>query len=185
MKHVLADKNIDYDGSQLRSGWISEEFGIGEDAIAAFIGACDVKPEFMVDLEDLGAGAKIYSREMLHFIVQHKGSSLKEITLRQRLLICIIRDALEESVPGLKIVRSGDDLFDRDAKLTISIATTSPVSGLIHAGINISSEGTPVKTKGLKDLAINPKVLALSISERYSEETDSVSRCLTKVKEVG
>ena len=39
--------DIFYDGSQLRSGFISETFGLSGDAIVAFTGGCDVSPDHM------------------------------------------------------------------------------------------------------------------------------------------
>lgn len=138
----------------------------------------------MVDLEDLAAGESIYSEEMLHFIIEHFGTGLKEMVLRQRLLTCIIKDLLEKEVPGTRFTRDGDDIFDGDCKLTVSIATKSPVSALIHTGINISSANTPVKTKGLKDYSIDPDTFASTIAECYKKESASIAHCLTKVREV-
>ena len=183
MKKLFTDKKIDYDGSQLRSKWIADNFDIEDDAVVAFIGACDVRPEFMVDLEDLEAGASIYSEEMLHFIIEHLGVTLKETVLRQRIIISLIKEALGKIIEQ-PIIRNGDDLYDGESKLTISIATTSPSSGLIHAGINIRSDNTPVKTKGLKDYQIEPRVFGLQVIKSYVDEEKMIEKCLKKVKEV-
>lgn len=174
-------EKIDYDGSQLRSHWILDTLGEYGDSAVAFIGGCDVSPEHMVDKEDLLSNSKIFSEEMLHFIVEHFAVPLQEIVLRQRLLICILKEALEE-ISDKKLLRTGDDLFLDDAKLTISIATVSPVSGLIHAGINISSRNTPVKTMGLADLDIKPLDLAKKVLSNYCKEMESVLRCVAKVR---
>jgi len=184
MRNFFLKETVDYDGSQLRSRWICGQTECGEDAIVAFIGLCDVKPEFMVDLEDLAEGASIYSKEMLHFIVEHIGQGLSETILYQRLLICIIKEVLEHHLPNLSFVRKGDDLFLGNDKLTISIATKSPVSGLIHAGINIQSEGTPVSTKGLKDFDIDPILFGQTVIDRYLCEVELAKHCETKVKQV-
>lgn len=182
MEYIFSDKKIDYDGSQLRSHWINNNFSIYGDVIAAFIGKCDVSPKHMVDIEDLQAQSSIYSEEMLHFIVEHFDISLQETVLRQRMLVCVMKDVLEESLPGTRIVRSGDDLYEGENKLTISIATKSPVSGLIHLGINIRSDNTPVKTKGLADYNLNAKTLAENVLKKYKEELDSIKYCVTKVR---
>ncbi len=184
MKSFFLNEIVDYDGSQLRSRWICEQTPCSDDAIVAFIGLCDVKPEFMVDLEDLAEGASIYSKEMLHFIVEHIDQPLPETILCQRLLICVIKEVLEHHHPNLPLVRRGDDLFLGNDKLTISIATKSPVSGLIHAGINIQSKGTPVSTKGLKDFDIDPILFGRVVIDRYLCEIELAKHCETKVKQV-
>lgn len=184
MKSIFISKRIDYNGSQLRSGWIVENAGPSGDAIVSFIGGCDVRPEFMVDLEDLKAGLSIYSEEMLHFIIEHPSMKLSEAVARQRLFVCIIKETLEGLVQDLKLRRSGNDLFEGDKKLSISVATKSPSSGLIHTGVNISSRNTPVKTTCLRDHDIAPKYFAELILKRYTEEVESIDRCIKKVKMV-
>lgn len=184
MNCQISRKEIAYNGSQLKSGWIKETFGITGDAAVAFIGACNVSPEFMVDLEDLAAGASIYSRKMLHFIIEHPSCPLSEMVARQRLFISIIKDLLEESSSGLKLARFGDDLFDGPFKLTVSIATKGPASSLIHTGINVESTGTPVPTKGLKDYGIKPKLFASKVLRSYLNEIESIRRAIKKVRPV-
>ena len=184
MQYTFSKKNIDYDGSQLRSHWIRDRFELADDAIAAFVGGCDVSNEYMVDLEDLNAGATIYSEKMLHFIIEHFDTSLREMVFRQRLFICLIKETFEKLVPGINLIRIGDDLYDGENKITISVATSSPVSSLIHTGINISSKNTPVKTKGLDDYNLNTKVLAELVLKKYKEELATVIKCMNKVKRV-
>ena len=43
--------------------------------------------------------------------------------------------------------RKGDDLFLGEGKLSVSIATASPVSTLIHLGVNEDASGAPVTTQ--------------------------------------
>ena len=119
---IAYGKDIFYDGSQLRTGWIAETFGVAGDAVAAFTGGCDVAAENMLDLEDLAAGDIIRAKKMLHFIVEHRGVGLPLTVARQHLLASIARDELarRRNVSGL--VRRGDDLFIGRRKLSISIA---------------------------------------------------------------
>ncbi|MGD0112943.1 MAG: DUF366 family protein, partial [Armatimonadota bacterium] len=65
MTHQFLGREVEYTGAQLRSGWVAEVTGMAGDAAVAFIGACDVKPEHMVDRVDLEAGARISSPRML------------------------------------------------------------------------------------------------------------------------
>lgn len=181
METKIVDKKIDYDGGQLRSHWILDNFGIYGDAMVAFEGACNVQRRHMVDLEDLNSNSSIYSENMLHFIVEHFDISLKEAVFRQRILICIIKEVFEE-VGKIVLTRNGDDLFDEESKISISVATISPVSGLIHVGLNISSKNTPVLTKGLQDYKIETRLVSLRVFEKYKEELLSLIKSISKVR---
>ena len=97
MKTQWIEKIIDYDGSQLRSGWIEKQTGLAGEAIVTFIGKCDVKPEYMVDLEDLSAGLAISSPKMLHFIGEFTDRDLEKAILKQRLLISQMHQLLSYS----------------------------------------------------------------------------------------
>lgn len=184
MKTLFAPETIDYDGSQIRSLWAFRRFGLEGDSIVAFAGGCDIPPENIVDMEDIRAGARIFSRKMLHFIVEHFDRDLEKAVLRQRLLVCIARDALAPRRAGKDIRRDGDDLFVGDAKLSISIATLTGVSAKIHLGINIVSEGAPVKAIGLDDLGVDPSDFARTVLAAYDAEMDGIYRARTKVRGV-
>jgi hypothetical protein len=96
----------------------------------------------------------------------------------------IIKELLEER--GIFVVRNGDDLLINDRKLSVSIATKSITSVLIHTGLNILSEGAPVKASGLQsELGISDiKGFALEVIRRYSEELDDIVLASTKVRGV-
>ena len=175
---------IKYTGTQLAPHWIYKNFKIQGDAIVAFLGECEVKLTEMVDIEDVINNEPIYSKSMLSFITEQFNVNLTEGVFRQRLLICIIKEVLEKR--GFKPIRSGDDIYIDDKKLTVSIATKSLTSILIHTGINIISEGAPVKAIGLKsDLKIdNIENFANEVMNRYSEEIDDIIKATTKVRGV-
>lgn len=184
MKTKFIEETIKYEGHQLAPHWIYKNFKIQGDAIVAFTGECEVKLTEMVDIEDVINNEPIYSKNMLSFISEQFGIGLTEGVYRQRLLICVIKEALEKR--GFKIVRSGDDLFYDGRKLTVSIATKSFTSILIHTGVNINSEGAPVQASGLtNDLGITDiEALAKEIMQNYSEETDDIVLAGTKVRGV-
>ena len=181
MKTKLIEQEIKYEGWQLSPHWIYKNFKIQGDATVAFKGECEVK---LVDIEDVINNEPIYSKSMLSFISEQFNIGLVEGVFRQRLLICIIKEALERR--GISIRRSGDDLFFNDKKLTVSIATKSVNSILIHTGINIDSNGAPVKACGLEnDLGISDiDAFANEILKRYSEEIDDIILASTKVRGV-
>lgn len=184
MKTKFIEQTIKYEGHQLAPHWIYKNFKIQGDSIVAFIGECEVKLTEMVDIEDVINNEPIYSRNMLSFISEQFGVGLTEGVYRQRLLICIIKEALERR--GIKVRRNGDDLFVDDKKLTVSIATKSMTSILIHTGVNIDSQGAPVKASGLtNDLGITDiENFAKEIMQKYSEETDDIVLAGTKVRGV-
>lgn len=184
MKTKFIEEEIKYIGSQLAPHWIYKNFNIQGDAIVAFRGECKVDLTEMVDIEDVINNEPIYSKYMLSFITEQFGVELEEGVLRQRLLMCIIKELLEEK--GIFVVRNGDDLMIDGRKLSVSIATKSITSVLIHTGLNILSEGAPVKASGLKsELGIeDTKEFALDVMRRYSEELEDIKLASTKVRGV-
>lgn len=178
-----------YDGTQLRSLYAYLEHGLLGDSIVAWIGSCDVSFEHMVDGEDLKANAEIRGSKMVHFIVEKFPATLSEAVAIQRLLASIVKDVLIEKIgqqPKFKLRRSGDDIYvassDGEGKLSISIATVSPVSGLIHFAVNVSNAGTPVKTASLEDLGIPADVFAEAVLAAFTAEMNSVREAECKVK---
>lgn len=205
MKTLFINEPIKYEGHQLCPHWIYKNFNIQGDAIVAFVGECDVKLTEMVDIEDVINNEPIYSKSMLSFISEQFNVELVEGVFRQRLLMCIIKEALEKR--GILVVRDGDDLFVESTtpppscptptgqpaaalstrkKLSVSIATKSITSTLIHTGLNITSEGTPIPTAGLEsDLGIHDiNCLAEEIMLKYSQEIDDIVMASTKVRGV-
>lgn len=184
MKTFFIDKDIKYIGSQLAPHWIYKNFKIQGDAIVAFCGECEVKLTEMVDIEDVINNEPIYSKYMLSFISEQFGINLVEGVLRQRLLVTCIKEALERR--GTLVKRNGDDLFIKGKKLSVSIATKSITSVLIHTGLNILTEDAPIPVSGLKsDLNIEDiKEFAVEIMEKYSEEIQDIILAGTKVRGV-
>ena len=184
MHTKLIDTEIKYIGSQLAPHWIYKNFKLQGDAIVAFIGECEVALTEMVDIEDVINNEPIYSKSMLSFITEQFNVNLVEGVFRQRLLICIIKELLEKR--GIFVVRNGDDLMIDGKKLSVSIATKSTTSILIHTGLNILSEGAPVKASGMtSELGITDvKEFALEVMKRYSEELEDINLASTKVRGV-
>ena len=184
MQTKLIEEEIKYIGSQLQPHWIYKNFKMQGDAIVAFIGECEVKLTEMVDIEDVINNEPIYSKYMLSFITEQFNINLVEGVFRQRLLICIIKELLEKR--GVFVVRNGDDLMINGRKLSVSIATKSTTSILIHTGLNIESEGAPVKAAGLtSDLGITDiRAFAQEVMTAYAEELKDIELASTKVRGV-
>ena len=185
MKFLYIDKNIDYDGTQLSPHWIYKNFNLMGDAICSFVGKVDVKLEKMVDIEDVINNEPIYSEAMLNFIVEFFGIGLSEGVLRQRLLVTTIKETLEKYA-GKRIIRLGDDIFVDDKKLSVSIATTSSNSVLIHTALNLRSENTPIPVSTLNDNCniTNIKQFANEVMTSYTEEIEDIYFAACKVRGV-
>ena len=183
MKTRFMRDRIDYTGRQLRPHWIMERCGLVGNAAVSFVGSCDVSGEDLVDLEDRALGNTVAGDRMLHFIVELFGVDLPGIVFAQRLLCSIARDTVE-AIGGGTVRRDGDDLFVGAGKLSVSVATVSPVSGLIHMGLNITRDGVPVEAACLEDLKIDPVAAADKILKALAREVEGVLDAARKVRPV-
>lgn len=185
MHTKFIEKEIKYTGSELCPHWIYRKFNLQGDAVVSFCGECDVKLSEMVDIEDVIKNEPIYSKSMLNFIVEHFNIGLVEGVTRQRLFICIIKEELEKLLTCLPVhllIRIGDDLFIEGKKLSVSIATKSLTSVLMHIGLNIDAQGAPIEAIGLKDLGISDiNNFAQKVMLKYSQEVNDIILASTKV----
>lgn len=185
----MSTLTIHFDGeerpyAELYGHFAFKNFGITGDAAVAFVGACDVEGERLVDLADERAGEVIKAARMLHFVVEHFGVPLAEAVWRQRLFAAIVCEEVSVRAPGASVRREGDDVFANDGKLTVSIATVSPTSALVHFGVNVDGAGAPVTVADLQSLGIDASELASAVLARYAAEAESARAAACKVKGV-
>lgn len=188
MKYKKLEKKLLYDGSQIKPVWAFKEIGIKGSSLVSWIGPMEIKPEELIDYEDFDI--EIRSDEMIHFIIEHfdiQPADIKTCYHRQRILVMIIKDILNES--GIATKRSGDDLYFEGKKLSVSIATCSNSSMKIHFGMNITDKGTPddVETIGILECNDNmddKKIHSLidKIAESYINEIKSIEEDITKTR---
>ncbi len=186
MEILYTDKDIKYTGSQLSPHYIYKTFKIMGDAIIGFTGECEVKLTEMVDIEDVINNEPIYSKKMLSFIEENFSSTLIEMVYKQRLLVTTAKELIEKRNPNIKVIRKGDDLYINNKKLSVSIATKSITSALIHFGLNIDAQGAPVEAADLiNDAGITDiKDFALELLETYQEENEDIMLAASKVRGV-
>ena len=183
MKSLFIDKEIIYTGRELSPHWIYKNFIICGDCVVAFIGEVEVNLSEMVDIEDVINNEPIYSKKMLNFIIERFAVSLDEMVWCQRLFVSIIKETLEKR--GIKLQRSGDDLFFEGKKLSVSIATKSITSSLIHTALNIVGEGAPIKVSSLNEMGIEDvENLAKDIMSAFCAECESINMAKCKVRGV-
>lgn len=185
MKTLWIDQKINYDGTQLRSLFAYLDHQVLGNSVVAFRGGCDVSFDHMVDGEDLLQKAQICGSDMLHFIFEIFDEKLITGVFVQRLFASIVQSKiLDKSKGKFSLRREGDDLYLNDAKLSISIAAHSPQSIMVHFAMNVSNEGTPVKTASLQDLNIEPTELAKELLKDFSFEYQNIQEATWKVKPV-
>jgi hypothetical protein len=191
MKLLFVPTPIPYTGNALASHWAYRNFGILGDSIVAFMGPCQVDETAMVDLEDVLNHDAIYSKHMLHFIIELFGPSLREGVLVQRLFSSIVQNRINADQAAFDIQRRGDDLFYQDVlKLSVSICTVSPVSVLIHTGLNIDAADAPVQAAGLhselawEDTPQRIEPFASACMRTLLEEWEDIHRSCCKVRPV-
>lgn len=185
MRIHWSEEPIDYDGSQLRAHWVLSRFGLCGDALVAFRGACRVALGEMADLADLD-GPGIAGDDMVHFVWEEFTTpDLLLAVHRQRLLSASAREVLAELAPGMAVQRCGDDLYVGQGKLSISIATVTPVSAMIHFAVNASAGGAPVATADLAAHGVEPERFARALLERVAAEQASIADARAKVRAKG
>jgi len=182
MKARCVREEMTYTGEQLHSLWIYRTFGLEGDAIVWFAGPCAVSGEHLVDQVDAAANDYIKAARMMHFLVEQFHGDLNHAILRQRLLVCMAGEVLSDDVPGLS--RVGDDLFFGEKKLSVSIATISPVSTLIHFAVNIDPTGAPVRACGLEELGVDPWRFAERLAAAYVGEAERMAKARCTVRSV-
>lgn len=182
IEYCFINQEIRYDGSQLSSHYAYRHLGIAGNSIIAFIGPVEVKTNKMVDIEDQLNKQAIASDKMLNFIIEVFNTDLTAMIWMQRLLIAMIQEQINIKQGKYVITREGDDLYYHKRKLSVSIATVSPVSGLIHTGLNIIGTGAPIPIAYLEELSIEPVELAKKVLEHFAVEFEEVEFAKVKVR---
>ena len=179
------DARIGYDGSQLRAHWILAQTGLCGDALVAFRGPCAVARAEIADLADVD-GPGIAGDDMVHFVWEmFAAPDLLLAVHRQRLLAAQAGELLRELAPAARLRRGGDDLWLGDGKLSISIATVTPVSSLVHFAVNATPGGAPVRTATLQELRVEPRAFADALLHRAAAEQESIAEARAKVRSKG
>jgi hypothetical protein len=184
MKSLFIPDEILFTGEQLSSFWTYKNYDILGDNIVAFIGPCDIEEKYIIGIDHFKKKTQIKSERMLHFLVEHFDMDLEKAILRQKLLVGILKDKLDHRIKGEILQRWGDDLFDTDYKLTVSATARTSVSTKIHLGINIVSQNTPVKTRGLEDYGIDPHEIAHAVMHQYCLDMRLISQKLCKTRSI-
>jgi hypothetical protein len=200
MKSLFIKERIAYDGTQLRSLFAYLDHKVMGDSIVAWRGACSISFEHMVDGEDLLEQSPIAGADMLHFIIEKFHTDLRAAVFLQRYFAAQVMELLRERLAALgkasqamELSRGGDDIYWQGGKLSISIATVSPVSGLVHFAMNVKNEGAPVKTAALSDFfseffaagaSFDAEVarFGADLAARFAAEIDSADQAATKVR---
>jgi len=185
MRTHWLDDTVAYDGSQLRAHWAMARTGLVGDVLVGFRGPCRVADAEIADLADVD-GPGIAGDDMVHLVWElFSTPDLLLAVHRQRLLAAQARELLAELAPAAPVARDGDDLWVGDGKLSISIATVSPVSSLVHFAVNATRGGAPVRTAALAELGVDPEAFGRELIARVAEEQQSIAEARAKVRPKG
>lgn len=185
MQTLWLNDPIVYDGSQLRAHWLWSRCQLVDDAAVAFRGPCRVAGAEIADLADID-GPGIAGDDMVHLVWESfTEPDLMLAVHRQRLLAAQAAEVLTALGARQVVRREGDDLWVGDGKLSISIATVTPVSSLIHFAVNATPGGAPVRTATLQDLGIAPRGFGEALLQRLAAEQASIRVARAKVRAKG
>ncbi|MGB8656933.1 MAG: DUF366 family protein [Candidatus Zixiibacteriota bacterium] len=184
MRSLFVKEEILFTGEQLTSFWAFRNYDIPGDNIVAFIGPCEIDEKYIIGIDHFKKKTQIKSERMLHFLVEHFDLDLEKAILKQKLLVDILKDKLNHRLKGDVLQRWGDDLFDTDFKLTVSATVRTSVSTKIHLGINVSSQNTPVKTKGLEDYGIDPRDVSQAVMDQYRLDMRLIGDKLWRIRSI-
>jgi len=163
-------------GDEILPHWALRNFGLVGDSIVSFIGDFNVPPERWIDLDSIMHGNHFPSTKMLHFIIEHFDTDLKEAVLRQYILLSILEEKLIHRISAStdhRLTRLGDDLFDGENRLSITAAGCTLVSSKIHLGVFIDLPGKGFK--GLSEFGVDPLELAEVVICQYCAEMRRLS----------
>ncbi|MHC5080942.1 MAG: DUF366 family protein, partial [Planctomycetota bacterium] len=129
------------------------------------------------------SGEPIRSDRMVHVVVEHFGPDLDGAILRSHLLAALAFEQLVEA-GGASLERRGNDLYWDERKLSVCVATVTPVSIKMHFGVNVTCGGAPVPAAGLADLGIDPETFARGLLDAYAAAMQGVAKNRSKVRGV-
>ncbi len=171
-------------GDEMFPHWALRNFGLLGDSIVSFIGDFKVPPERWIDIDSIMHGNNFPDTEMLHFVIEHFGSSLQETVLRQSLLVSILEEKLLHRIKSNdhQLTRLGDDLFDSENRLSITAVGSTLVSTKIHIGVFTKSPGK--NYHGLEDYGVIPEELSEVVVCQYCAEMRRLAEKTWKVKPI-
>lgn len=175
MKSRVLKEKLSLTFEKMRPHWAYKEFGLLGDSIVAFCGPFEIPPDEWIDLGNIVHGEVIPPGDMLHFVIEHFGSSLQEAVLRQFVLVSILEEKLLHRIDtDHRLVRLGDDIFDGENRLSITAAGITPVSVKLHLGVFLD-DNVEERVRGLSAFAIAPLELADILILQYRAEMRRLS----------
>ena len=193
MEIILEDfnKKIFYDGTQIEPLWTLNKYGISGNSIVIFRGSMKITKDEMIDVKDIVrerdlADILISGDDCIHYIIEmfdDQPANLKIAYHRLHLSAYIVQRKIEQLL-NTSLQKKGTDLFYKEKKLNVAIATSSSNSSKIHFGINIVSTGVPKHVKAIGLIEIQKEIklekLAKSIAEEFKSEITEIDNDILK-----
>lgn len=198
IRDIETEGILDYTGDQLHSLYNFKTTGMVGNSLFAFIGKMDVKTDHLVDMEDFVENDFIWSPKAVNFIIEIFHIDIRTTVLYQRAFMQICKDVIkdmlmEANTVAFQVKLKGDDILVKSLdekewkKLSVSIATVSHISGIIHAGINIDTDtNIPVPAAGLTNLFVGDGIyeFILRVAKKFDQFTHEIEYASVKVKGV-
>ncbi|MCK5832350.1 DUF366 family protein [bacterium] len=171
MKFKILSTPRDLTGEEMAPHWAYRNFGLLGDSIVALRGNFNVPSEKWMDIEAIIHCRDVYQADMLHFVIEHFQSSIREMMMRQYILLSIVEEKLLHRMEETenRLVRLGDDLFDGENRLTVTSANVTPVSAKFYLGIYLDSEANN-GIRGLKSYNVKALEFAELVINQYRAE---------------
>ncbi|HHS50942.1 MAG TPA: DUF366 family protein [candidate division Zixibacteria bacterium] len=157
--------------AEMHPHWALKNFGLQGDNIVAFRGAFEVPPEKWFDLDAIMHGQEVLPGEMLHFVIEHFDCNIREILMRQYILVSVVEEKLIHRMnsPDHCLVRLGEDLFDGENRISVTGCTITPVSAKLHLGLYLDSS-LQAGVHGIKAYNVKALELAELVINQYRAE---------------
>ena len=175
MKSYFIDKTISFSDTQLKSGWAKRHFKIEGNSCVSFLGP--FKSYFLYQkYKENNIRLPYFFENMLHFVIEQKKTSLKEIEYSKRLFVSKLCEHLGE---GFK--RLDDLIYYFEDQVCITKTLCNQRASLFHIGFFISIENSKMPIIGLDHFDISPKDFAFTMMQQYCDEENAIKDIYKKL----
>ena len=158
LKNYYLDYPINYDASQLKSGWAKRNFQIENDSMLAFLGSYKPKKN-----EQLPANThKNLTQTMLQIVVEHRRIGDREMLLRRHIFMEIICKTIENN----SYTKDGN-VFLNQKQVTISQVASNLRASMFHLAFFLRNDLEDPSLLALDQLDFDPKSFAIKIMQSY------------------
>jgi len=171
MEYKVIPEKMDFTSDVMLPHWAYKKYQLLGDSIIAFCGPLKFDFTKRLNCRSSEKNCQLKDIDMLHFVIEHFDSNIRETVLRQYLLVSVVEEKLLHRIPenGHRIIRLGDDLFDGENLLSTTSINCNLVSNKIHLAIFMEANPGPC-FHGLEAYRVDPCELAELVINQYRTE---------------